>query len=140
MSDHEPSFGPEVRRHRLAAGLTQDQLAAQLGITRAAVSQIELGTTARPSDAILSGLEQHLGLNRIYSYQLLGALPPPSHDDLAWELDRIAAIADEDQRVAALLALPEPVYEKLVQLAEDIQRAAIRRLREVNAQNRVRSR
>ena len=56
------SLGEIVRGQRERAGLTQDQLALQIGISKPYLSNIETGKTKNPpSDRILSGLERALG-------------------------------------------------------------------------------
>lgn len=65
MQDTLPNLGAEVRRHRLMAGLTQEQLAERLGISREAVGQIERGQTKRPENSTLEGLERYIGLSRL---------------------------------------------------------------------------
>lgn len=55
-------FARNIRRLRKDAGLTQDLLGAQLGITNAAISQIELGRTM-PGPATLFAMAEALGVS-----------------------------------------------------------------------------
>ena len=55
------SFGQEVRRLRLQAGMTQEDLAERLDVTRVTISQIENGKNRHPSDGVLTGLERTPG-------------------------------------------------------------------------------
>ena len=41
---HRPVFGESLRRHRLAAGLTQDELSARSGVSQSHISALEKGT------------------------------------------------------------------------------------------------
>ncbi|WWT39970.1 helix-turn-helix protein [Microcystis phage Mae-JY09] len=53
-------LGPRIRAARIAAGLTQEQLAERAGITDRTVRAIEAGTTT-PQRRIREGLAQVLG-------------------------------------------------------------------------------
>ena len=70
-------FGPRLAGLRRAAGLTQQQLAERLYVTRQAVSRWESGRT-QPDLAGLQGLAQALGCTL---EQLVGGLEPPAGPD-----------------------------------------------------------
>jgi predicted ATPase/DNA-binding XRE family transcriptional regulator len=56
------SFGERLRRERVRAGLTQEDLADRSGLTPAAVSQLERGTRRRPHQHTVRALADALGL------------------------------------------------------------------------------
>src|SRR5579883_1944616 len=60
--DRVSSFGPELRRLRLAAGLSQEELAARAGLTAKAVSKLERGERLRPHPHTIRLLAAALGL------------------------------------------------------------------------------
>jgi transcriptional regulator with XRE-family HTH domain len=55
-------FGDLLRAHRLAAGLTQEELAGQCGLSPRAVADMERGRTARPYRRSVTLLAEALGL------------------------------------------------------------------------------
>lgn len=58
VSDDNP-----VRWHRLAAGLTQIELARLAGVTRATIAQIEEGRVRSVNDAVLAILAERTGMS-----------------------------------------------------------------------------
>lgn len=56
------SFGPLLRRHREAAGLTQRELAERAGITANAVGMLERGERKHPQPYTVRQLADALGL------------------------------------------------------------------------------
>src|SRR5215471_3509401 len=60
-----------VRDHRLAAGLTQGQLAESSGVSRAAIRDLEQGRTHRPRAGSLARLAAALGLDAIRAAELV---------------------------------------------------------------------
>ena len=58
----EGSFGELLRRHRLAVGLTQEELAEQAGLSARGIADLERGARTRPYPATLQRLVQALGL------------------------------------------------------------------------------
>ncbi len=57
-----PTFGALLRRYRLAAGLTQEELAAQAGLSRRGIADLELGTRTQPRKETLQLLAEALQL------------------------------------------------------------------------------
>ncbi|HEX3462713.1 MAG TPA: helix-turn-helix domain-containing protein [Candidatus Elarobacter sp.] len=57
------TFGDMLREHRIAAGLTQDQLADRARLSSKAVSAIERGARRRPYAATISALAEALALS-----------------------------------------------------------------------------
>src|SRR4029450_2599124 len=63
MGDQSASFGALLRGHRIAAGLTQEQLAERAGLSRRGIADLERGvrrapyrhTVARRADALARG-------------------------------------------------------------------------------------
>jgi len=56
------SFGDKVRRHRLEEGLSQEELANRVGISRNYLSEIERGVATNPSWQVMERLTTELGL------------------------------------------------------------------------------
>jgi predicted ATPase/DNA-binding XRE family transcriptional regulator len=56
------SFGTLLRRHRLAAGLTQEELAERAGVSQRSISDLERGVPHRPHKDTLTRLTQSLAL------------------------------------------------------------------------------
>src|ERR1051326_8068841 len=56
------TFGALLRRYRLAAGLTQEELAAQAGLSRRGIADLELGTRTQPRKETLLLLAEALQL------------------------------------------------------------------------------
>ena len=67
---HAHSFGDLLHRHRMAAGLTQEELAERAGLSARAVSDIERGVKARPHRETVRLLAAARGLD--------GPRAPPS--------------------------------------------------------------
>src|SRR5262249_26053843 len=58
-----PTFGTELRRHRRAAGLTQEELAERSGLSPRTISDLERGEKGRPRRDTLQMLEDAPGLD-----------------------------------------------------------------------------
>jgi class 3 adenylate cyclase/tetratricopeptide (TPR) repeat protein len=58
-----PPFGDLLRQHRLASGLSQEELAERAGISARAISDLERGARHRPYRATVTQLAQALGLS-----------------------------------------------------------------------------
>src|SRR5688500_6363856 len=56
------AFGDLVRAHRVAAGMTQEELAEHAGLSARAVSDLERGLRATPHFATVHRLAEALGL------------------------------------------------------------------------------
>lgn len=69
--DHSPTFGGLLRRYRREAGLTQEGLAHQAGLSREAISALERGQRLTPHADTVQLLAEALGL------------PPSDHDEFA---------------------------------------------------------
>ncbi len=59
---HLPTFGALLRAHRLAAGLTQEELAEKAGLSRRGISDLERGARTHPYRETLKLLIEALGL------------------------------------------------------------------------------
>lgn len=69
------SFGKRLRRLREAAGLTQEELAFQAGLTPNAISGLERGKSRRPYPNTVRSLADALGLSEDERAALLAAIP-----------------------------------------------------------------
>ena len=56
------SFGALLQQHRIAAGLSQEELAERAGLSRRCTSDLERGTRQAPYPATVRRLAQALGL------------------------------------------------------------------------------
>ncbi|HEV2129035.1 MAG TPA: helix-turn-helix domain-containing protein, partial [Thermomicrobiales bacterium] len=80
----EPSgFGERLRRRRLAAGLTQEELAARAGLTAKGVAALESGRRRRPYPQTVRALATALGLDDTERAALVGAPQPATPPPLA---------------------------------------------------------
>ena len=57
------AFATLLRRHRIAAGLTQEELAERTGLSREAISLLERGERRTPYPHTIRALAQALGLS-----------------------------------------------------------------------------
>ena len=70
LSDDRPHIGQNIRRARLAANLTQEQLASLLGLSQSHTSRLEL---SNPRDATIQRVADALHVR----FEELKPLPPP---------------------------------------------------------------
>lgn len=63
MADASPTFGSLLRRHRTAAGLTQEALAERAGLSARGISDLERGERERPHFDTVELLAAALGLS-----------------------------------------------------------------------------
>jgi phage repressor protein C with HTH and peptisase S24 domain len=83
------TLGERLRLERVGAGLTQQQLADEAGVTKQAVSQIESGATKNPEAATLEPICRRLNLNMRWLQSKIGPKHPAtaassdSFDDVA---------------------------------------------------------
>ena len=112
-SPAEATFGDLLRRHRQAAGLTQEELAARTGLSVRGLSDLERGVRAIPRKDTLRLLIEALGLVGAERAALVAAAkrrsaPPPrryrprswSAPDLPVPLTPFVGRADEVARSA----------------------------------------
>jgi predicted ATPase/transcriptional regulator with XRE-family HTH domain len=120
--DPSPSFGNELRRLRLRAGLTQEGLAERAGLGVATIGALEEGRRRRPYPSSASALAEALALAPADRTALLelasgasarpdSAGPPP--------------LAAEPSRPAARMRLPVPLTELIGREAEVVAAAAL---------------
>jgi transcriptional regulator with XRE-family HTH domain len=76
--DPDGTFGSLLRRHRLAANLTQAALAARSGMSLAAISMLERGARQTPRRSTLESLSRALRLPLDIRDVFLAAAEPPS--------------------------------------------------------------
>jgi predicted ATPase/DNA-binding XRE family transcriptional regulator len=75
VHEESPSFGRRLRQLREAAGLTQEGLAEQSGISVKAISALESGRRQRPYPHTLQALADALHLSDAERAELAGAVP-----------------------------------------------------------------
>ncbi|WP_026370032.1 helix-turn-helix domain-containing protein [Kallotenue papyrolyticum] len=124
------SLGDAVLFYRQRAGLTQEQLAERLGVSREAVRKIETGRTKRPSNKTLRRLEDTIGLSYRRALELMGEVEPdPDQDErLGVLLIQIAALPDREERRRAWQNLPDPVRAAILRLAQDVLQDTLQQL------------
>jgi transcriptional regulator with XRE-family HTH domain len=69
-------FGPVLRSLRLAAGLTQEDLAERAGLSVRTISDLERGATGRPYPKTVTLLAHALELTEADRAELIGAFQP----------------------------------------------------------------
>jgi transcriptional regulator with XRE-family HTH domain len=74
-SGEDVPFGARLRRLREAAGLTQEELASEAGLTAKAISMLERGERRRPHPHTVRSLANALGLPEEERAVLTGAIP-----------------------------------------------------------------
>lgn len=112
-------LGARIRAARLAQGLTQDQLAREVGVTRSAVAQWETGRAGQVGGN-LARVARALGTSAAYllsGEQEAGAAPLPLRGDEMALLRAYRECAPDDRallvrtavRLARVAAKPEPL-------------------------------
>ncbi len=134
MEPQVTTLGEAVLYYRRRANLTQEELAEQIGVSRVALSKIERNETKRPSEEVLYGLENALGLSRTRAHELMAALPSDDDDEYAL-LQQIAALPSEEERLAMWQRLPPAIQRAVRILMQDMLNAAARQLAESNEQS-----
>jgi predicted ATPase/transcriptional regulator with XRE-family HTH domain len=111
----QADFGELLRRHRQAAGLTQEELAARTGLSVRGLSDLERGARTAPRRDTLRLLVGALGLSGTACHSFVAAadrrpapsLPRTTHDrtvsELPVPLNPLIGRADETAAVCALL-------------------------------------
>lgn len=77
------SLGVELHRRRIAANLSQEQLAAAAGITRATYAQLEKGLS-RPDVVANPSLYTLVALSNVLEVDVTELIPPGAPDVSAW--------------------------------------------------------
>jgi tetratricopeptide (TPR) repeat protein len=103
VADRFDGIGEFVRRHRVAAELTQEELAERAALSVRAISNIERGCTARPHRNSMSLLAAALGLAgpALREFALAGGL-----DESAWQKEWPQPLARPANADAGSLAVP----------------------------------
>lgn len=95
------SLGEIIRQRREQAGITQDRLAAQVGISKPYLSNIETGKTKNPpSDGVLKAMEKALGFQPDELVRLAHLVRTPAdvrdeHELLEAELNKLRGVVKE---------------------------------------------
>jgi len=72
---NDASFGAQLRRHRVAAGLTQEELAERAGLSLNAISALERGERRNPYPRTVQVLAEALGMSDEERRALMALLP-----------------------------------------------------------------
>jgi predicted ATPase/DNA-binding CsgD family transcriptional regulator/transcriptional regulator with XRE-family HTH domain len=94
-------FGGRLRRHREAAGLSQEELAERAGVTANAISALERGERQRPYPQTVRALADALNLSDADRSALIAAIPRRARSEGADPAMAAAPLVD-------LLPPPEP--------------------------------
>ncbi|HET6319103.1 MAG TPA: tetratricopeptide repeat protein [Chloroflexota bacterium] len=89
MKPHRPTFGELLRGHRVAAGLSQEALAEQTGLSTDAVGLLERGARRRPQQHTLDVLADTLALDGEERNRFLAAARAPAPLDERAPIDRV---------------------------------------------------
>lgn len=76
-------IGKSLKKHRMAKGMTQDQLAEQLSVTRQAISNWETGKT-QPGIETITALAAVFGIT---VEELINSSPPAACIHCRWEYE-----------------------------------------------------
>jgi predicted ATPase/DNA-binding XRE family transcriptional regulator len=76
MATEAAAFGATLRRHRIAAGLTQEELAERAGLSARGIQDLERGARRSPHAATVRRLSEALG--QVDLDGLAGPEPPPA--------------------------------------------------------------
>ena len=98
MAPDADALGRIVRSHRERLHLTQAQLAAQVGVSRSAISELEAGRIAQPRATVFARLAKALGIPA--AALLAAAGYPEAEVMLEIEADEIALLAASLAQIA----------------------------------------
>jgi transcriptional regulator with XRE-family HTH domain len=103
-------FGALMKKKREALGLSQAQLAVEIGVSRPYVSKLERGAYARPSPVLLMRIAKRLSIPLADLYAVTGCLLPDELPDY------------EAYLRAKHLSWPDAVIQELVDFQEFVKR------------------
>ena len=100
--DRPSALGAELRAIRRERGIKQQDLAAQAGISRSYLCDIERGRVSNPSLQVLDGLAASLGIARLDLLQAAGVVESAESGAADHRLQRLVAVfrdlSEEGQR------------------------------------------
>ena len=119
-------MGDRIKQIRLAAGLTQQQFAERIGLSRKYIALIETGSR-EPSDRTISDICREFGVSQSWLQTGEGEmfLPRSKNEELALMVADLMAEADDSFRkrfVSAFLSFPPDklaVLEEFIDLLAD---------------------
>nr|DAL06274.1 MAG TPA: Repressor protein CI [Caudoviricetes sp.] len=119
-------MGDRIKQIRLAAGLTQQQFAERIGLSRNYIALIETGSR-EPSDRTISDICREFGVSQSWLQSGEGEmfLPRSKNEELALMVADLMAETDDSFRkrfVSAFLAFPPDklaVLEEFIDLLAD---------------------
>ena len=125
MGQGSVSFGKSLRRHRLDAGMTQEQLAEFSSVSARAVRDLERGVTRSPRSETISLLAQALGLTTEETRALRAAARDMDDSDESESLRTLSRLSSvepatpifgRDQDISSVLAKLQNPDVRLVTL------------------------
>lgn len=105
------NIGSRIRDARKEAGLTQEELATRLGVSRSAIAQWETRTSVLPSHRNMDGLTETLKVN----YEWLATGNGPRHGGVGEQPAEYHVLPPEARRVAEIVSR-WPVEKRLALL------------------------
>lgn len=103
--EHSPTFGALLRRHRLAAGLTQEELAQRAQVSERGLSDLERGLRRVPQQTTL----HRLGTALVLSPEDAGAFTAAARRGRGWSGGDSAAGWTDRRQASASALLPQPL-------------------------------
>ncbi|HLJ68076.1 MAG TPA: tetratricopeptide repeat protein [Chloroflexota bacterium] len=120
MQEGTISFARLLKRHRMRAGLTQEQLTERAALSARAISDLERGLKERPHAYTIGRLVQALGLSAAESTQMEAAAGRRRLDETRRSLDLLrfspASLVGRDRDVESLTELLTDSAVRLVTL------------------------
>src|SRR5262245_26601610 len=115
--DGPGQFGVLLQRHRLAAGLSQEELAEQAGLSRRGISDLERGARRAPYPGTVRRLAEALGLAEPARAALLGAARTPSSRAVANKVGGVDALHNLPVQLTSFIGRIQETAEIRRQLA-----------------------
>jgi transcriptional regulator with XRE-family HTH domain/tetratricopeptide (TPR) repeat protein len=104
VADADSEFGEQLRRDRLAAGLTQEELAERSRVSVRAISDMERGRTSRPRHSTLRHIADALRLARADDQAIASAAQPGQLAQLPADLADFTGRREQVEQLTSLLA------------------------------------
>lgn len=123
-----------LRKHRLAAGLTQAELAYKAGLTENSINLLERGTRRRPMTHTIDALAHALGLgpDEVDQLFLVAKAPRALHPDRD-EATEVEVYAPTISLLLQRAETPEDLVEAIRALGQRAGRTSLRKMAEVSS-------
>lgn len=114
------TIGQQIRRYRMAAGLTIIELATRADVSRGYISALEHESKTDPSALLLARIAHEIGVS---VQDLLDEQPPPvrcKHWAIQWQTHPGGAIACQSCGTAWALAIEASAGEVIIRIADRV--------------------